>query len=165
MIRDWHENIKTFDIPIVSVYRIDSNLSNDIEISSWSSQGLSSDEFSVQNAILTLRSSRFPLCIDPQHQALSWIKKREAHNNLRLLNFSDPDFIKILELSMKYGSPVLFQDVDEYIDPIIGNLLEKKFVRKQGQMFAILGGKQILLSMTIKIILLSFPFALSLTIR
>ena len=26
---------------------------------------------------------------------------------------------------MKYGYPVLFQDVDEYIDPVIDNVLEK----------------------------------------
>jgi len=33
--------------------------------------------------------------------------------------------LKQLELAMRYGYPVLFQDVDEYIDPIVDNVLEK----------------------------------------
>lgn len=46
----------------------------------WDSEGLPPDELSVQNGILTTRGSRFPLCIDPQQQALNWIKKREGKN-------------------------------------------------------------------------------------
>lgn len=50
----------------------------------WVSQGLPPDELSVQNGILTTYASRFPLCIDPQQQALHWIKKKEEKNNLRV---------------------------------------------------------------------------------
>lgn len=52
--------------------------------SRWGSQGLPPDELSVQNGILTTRASRFPLCIDPQQQALNWIKRKEEKNNLRV---------------------------------------------------------------------------------
>lgn len=88
------------------------------------------DELSIQNGILTTRASRFPLCIDPQQQALAWIKKREASNNLKILNFSDNDFLKQLEMAIMYGNPVLFQDVDDYIDPVIDNVLEKNIKSK-----------------------------------
>lgn len=50
----------------------------------WGSEGLPPDELSVQNGILTTRGSRFPLCIDPQQQALNWIKKKEENNNLKV---------------------------------------------------------------------------------
>lgn len=50
----------------------------------WVSQGLPPDELSVQNGILTTYSSRFPLCIDPQQQALHWIKKKEENNDLKV---------------------------------------------------------------------------------
>ncbi|CAF4317738.1 unnamed protein product [Rotaria sp. Silwood2] len=47
------------------------------EISEWISHGFPADEFSIQNGILTLQTNRFPFCIDPQLQALLWIKNRE----------------------------------------------------------------------------------------
>ena len=49
----------------------------------WNSEGLPPDELSVQNGVLTTQGSRFPLCIDPQQQALKWIKKKEHNNNLK----------------------------------------------------------------------------------
>ena len=44
---------------------------------------------------------------------------------LQVCTFNDPDFLKQLELAIKYGFPFLFKDVDEYIDPVIDNVLEK----------------------------------------
>lgn len=53
-----------------------------------------------------------------------WIKKREG-SNLKVLSFYDKDYLKQLEMAIIYGFPVLFQDVDDYIDPSIDNVLEK----------------------------------------
>lgn len=50
----------------------------------WNSEGLPPDELSIQNGILTTRASRFPLCIDPQQQALRWIRKKEEQSNLKV---------------------------------------------------------------------------------
>jgi hypothetical protein len=50
----------------------------------WTSEGLPPDDLSIQNGILTIHASRFPLCIDPQQQALNWIKKKEEANNLKV---------------------------------------------------------------------------------
>lgn len=83
------------------------------------------DELSVQNGILTTRASRFPLCIDPQQQAVSWIKRREGKAlEGRCRTFNDSDFLKQLELAIQYGFPFLFENVDEYIDPVIDPVLE-----------------------------------------
>ena len=45
--------------------------------------------------------------------------------HLKVVTFNDPDFLKQLELAIKYGFPILFKDVDEYIDPVIDNVLDK----------------------------------------
>ncbi|KAK1328247.1 hypothetical protein QTO34_011819 [Cnephaeus nilssonii] len=139
----WQRDITERKIPLSFPFRLESLLTDDVEISRWGSQGLPPDELSVQNGILTTRASRFPLCIDPQQQALSWIKRKEEKNNLRVASFNDPDFLKQLEMSIKYGTPFLFHDVDEYIDPVIDNVLEKNIKVSQGRQFIILGDKEV----------------------
>uniref|UniRef100_A0A8C0ZLW2 AAA+ ATPase domain-containing protein n=1 Tax=Castor canadensis TaxID=51338 RepID=A0A8C0ZLW2_CASCN len=139
----WQEDILERDIPLSQPFRLENLLTDDVEISRWGSQGLPPDELSVQNGILTTRASRFPLCIDPQQQALNWIKRKEEKNNLRVASFNDPDFLKQLEMSIKYGTPFLFHDVDEYIDPVIDNVLEKNIKVAQGRQFIILGDKEV----------------------
>ncbi|CAH1993535.1 unnamed protein product [Acanthoscelides obtectus] len=139
----WQDDIMQREIPLSQPYRIESNLTTDVEISTWNSENLPPDELSVQNGILTIRSSRFPLCIDPQQQALNWIKKREEKSNLKVLSFNDPDFLKHLDMSIKYGAPVLFQDVDDYIDPVAENVIQKNVKTVGGRVFVILGDKEV----------------------
>ncbi|KAI5945034.1 Dynein heavy chain 10, axonemal [Manis javanica] len=139
----WQNDILERELPLSQPFRLESLLTDDVEISRWGSQGLPPDELSVQNGILTTRASRFPLCIDPQQQALNWIKRKEEKNNLRVASFNDSDFLKQLEMSIKYGTPFLFQDVDEYIDPVIDNVLEKNIKVSQGRQFIILGDKEV----------------------
>lgn len=125
---NWLTDLKSREIPLADSFTLENMLSTDVEISQWSSEKLPPDELSVQNGILTTKASRFPLCIDPQQQALNWIRKREE-KHLKVLSFNDKDYLKFLETAIRYGNPVLFQDVD-YIDPIIENILEKKVLRK-----------------------------------
>lgn len=140
---DWLEDVCNREIPIRLPFRLDENLTTDVEVSTWSSEGLPPDELSVQNGILTVRASRFPLCIDPQLQAWTWIKKKEQRNNLKCLSFNDADFLKQLEMSIMFAIPVLFEDVDDYIDPVIDNILQKNVQIVSGRKFIILGDKEV----------------------
>ncbi|GAB0196984.1 dynein axonemal heavy chain 10 [Grus japonensis] len=139
----WQEDILSREIPLSQPFRLESLLTNEVEVSRWVSQGLPPDELSIQNGILTTYASRFPLCIDPQQQALHWIKKKEEKNNLRMASFNDPDFLKQLELAIKHGNPFLLHGVDEYIDPVIDNVLEKNIKVAQGRIFIVLGDKEV----------------------
>ena len=83
----------------------------------------------MQNGILTTRASRFALCIDPQMQAVNWIKRREGKKlDGKVMTFNDSDFLKQLELAVQYGLPFLFENLDEYIDPVIDPVLEKNIM-------------------------------------
>ncbi|KAI8916282.1 dynein heavy chain and region D6 of dynein motor-domain-containing protein [Gorgonomyces haynaldii] len=139
----WLSDLASKSVPISENFRIEKILATDVELSRWAQEGLPADELSIQNGILTTKASRFPLCIDPQLQALSWIKKREAQNNLKVSTFNDPDFLKHLEMAITYGFPFLFEDVDEYIDPVIDNLLEKNVRVAGARRFIILGDKEV----------------------
>ncbi|XP_073953503.1 dynein axonemal heavy chain 10-like [Choristoneura fumiferana] len=136
-------DVQARGVPLTLPFTIERNLTNEVEISGWNSEGLPPDELSVQNGILTTRASRFPLCIDPQTQALTWIKKKEAKNNLKVLSFNDPQFLRQLEMAIKYGIPVLFQDVNEYIDPVVDNVLEKNIQTESGRTFVMLGSSEV----------------------
>ncbi|KAI4469012.1 dynein heavy chain [Holotrichia oblita] len=140
---DWQNDIIERKIPLTQPFKLENSLTNDVEISQWTSESLPPDELSVQNGILTARASRFPICIDPQQQALTWIKKREEKNNMKVLSFNDSDFIKHVDMAIKYGTPILFQDIDDYIDPVIDNVLEKKIKVVTGRSFVILGDKEV----------------------
>ncbi|XP_029296329.1 dynein heavy chain 10, axonemal [Cottoperca gobio] len=139
----WVKDVQERGIPLSQPFKVESLLTDEVEISRWGSEGLPPDELSVQNGILTSRGSRFPMCIDPQQQALNWIKKKENKNNLKISSFNDPDFLKQLEMAIKYGFPFLFQDVDEYIDPVIDNVLEKNVKGAEGRQVIMLGDKEV----------------------
>lgn len=46
-------------------------------------------------------------------------------------------------MAIKYGFPFLFQDVDEYIDPVIDNVLEKNVKGAEGRQVIMLGDKEV----------------------
>lgn len=66
-----------------------------------------------------------------------------AYFPFQISSFNDPDFLKQLELAIKFGIPFLFQDVDEYIDPVIDNVLEKNVKGAEGRQVIVLGDKEV----------------------
>lgn len=84
LMEEWQEDAISRKIPLSQPFKPELLLTNDVEISRWTSESLPPDELSIQNGILTTRASRYPLCIDPQQQALNWIRKKEEKNNLKV---------------------------------------------------------------------------------
>ena len=82
--KEWEADIINKNIPKSDPFKIDELLTSDVEVSRWTSEGLPPDELSIENGVLTTQASRYPLCIDPQQQALNWIRKREEPNNLKV---------------------------------------------------------------------------------
>lgn len=74
----WQSDLLTRKVPVTQPFKLESIMTNDVEVTAWASEGLPGDELSIQNGILTTRAARWPLCIDPQMQAVSWVKTREG---------------------------------------------------------------------------------------
>ena len=128
-----YEDVKARNIPVSPSFRLENLLTTDVELGKWASEGLPTDDLSVQNGILTTKASRYPLCIDPQMQAVRWIKQREGKNLIgKIKTFSDADFLKQLELAVKYGLPFLFENVGKHLDPVIDNVLERRITERNG---------------------------------
>jgi dynein heavy chain len=139
----WKVDLVEKEIPNKEDFKLETFLSDDVETSGWASQGLPSDELSIQNGILTTRSSRWPLCIDPQMQAVSWIKTKEAKNGIKILSFNSSDYFKQLEMAIQFGTPVLFENISTELDPMIDPILEKNVVNIAGQDFILFGDKKV----------------------
>lgn len=101
-------------------------------IGDWNIQGLPADSLSIQNGILVTRSSRFSLMIDPQGQALNWIKNMEASNvpSWGQTTLSDPKLKDKLEQCMSDGLALIITGVEEEIDPLLDPVMEKQFIIK-----------------------------------
>merc|ERR1719421_2101623 len=139
----WEPDVREKKISMSEPYDLRKLLTSDVETARWASEGLPQDVLSIQNGILTTRSSRYPLCIDPQQQGLAWIKKKEAKANLKICTFNDSDFLKHLEICVNLGFSFLFENVDEYIDPIIDPVLEKNLVKKGNSRTVKIGDKDV----------------------
>lgn len=143
LVNNWQTDVLEKKIPFSQPFKLESMLTNDVEISKWTSESLPPDELSIQNGILTSQATRYPLCIDPQQQAFNWIKKKEEKNNLKISTFNNSDFLKQLELAIKFGYPFMFKDVDEYIDPVIDSVLDKNIKGTGNKQTIMLGDKEV----------------------
>ena len=143
LYEDWYKDILENAINCTDNLTVQLRLTDEVEKTNWIAEGLPSDELSIQNGILTTRAVRFPLCVDPQMQAVRWIKNREASNGLDILSFKRLDFMRKVTGAIQYGKPILFEAVDEQLDPRIDPVLDKGFTIEAGQKLFKIGEEKI----------------------
>eukprot|EP00792_Barthelona_sp_PAP020_P009037 TRINITY_DN3265_c0_g2_i1.p1 TRINITY_DN3265_c0_g2~~TRINITY_DN3265_c0_g2_i1.p1 ORF type:complete len:4670 (+),score=1289.10 TRINITY_DN3265_c0_g2_i1:29-14038(+) len=143
LLKKWSENILNAHINCSSNFKLIDFLVEPTIVRSWNIQGLPSDNFSIENGILVQKSVRWPLMIDPQSQANKWIRNLEEDNSLKILTLSANSFVRDLEMAIRYGDPVLLENVGEEIDPILNPILNRDFIIEGGITKIRLGDKLI----------------------
>ena len=63
----------------------------------------------------------------------------EKKNKLSIIKLSDANYIRTLENSIQFGSPVLLENVAEELDPVLEPILQKLTFRQQGVDYIRLG--------------------------
>lgn len=76
-------------------------------------------------------------------QAVSWIKAKEAKHNMKLLTFNQSDYMKQLEMALRFGNPVLFENISTEIDPLLDPILEKNIINKAGVQYIPVGDQEV----------------------
>ena len=98
-------------IPMDKSYDLVNFLVDSTEVRDWQQAGLPGDDFSRENGCIVMCGSRYPLMIDPQQQAIKWVKRMERDNGLKVIDQKQPDFQKTVEYAVQFGCPLLLQDV------------------------------------------------------
>ena len=128
--RDFYGDCTKRGIPITENLDVTRFLVDESEIGEWNLQGLPTDELSIQNGIMVTRATRYPVLVDPQGQGISWIKNREECNMLRVTSLGEKMFRNHLEDSLTYGKPMLIENIEEELDPVLDPVLEKRVIKK-----------------------------------
>ncbi|XP_032136290.1 dynein heavy chain 2, axonemal isoform X3 [Sapajus apella] len=139
----WIRKIWELQVPCSPSFAIENFLSNPTKVRDWNIQGLPSDAFSTENGIIVTRGNRWALMIDPQAQALKWIKNMEGSQGLKIIDLQMSDYLRILENAIQFGYPVLLQNVPEYLDPTLNPVLNKSVARIGGRLLMRLGDKEV----------------------
>ncbi|XP_048221841.1 dynein axonemal heavy chain 2 isoform X1 [Perognathus longimembris pacificus] len=139
----WIRKIWELQVPCSPRFAIDTFLTNPTKVRDWNIQGLPSDAFSTENGIIVTRGNRWALMIDPQAQALKWIKNMEGGQGLRIIDLQMMDYLRVLEKAIQFGFPVLLQNVQEYLDPSLNPVLNKSVSRIGGRLLMRIGEKEV----------------------
>lgn len=113
-------------------------LSKPAERLSWEQEGLPTDDLCVENAIIMMNYNRYPLVIDPSDQAPGFIVEHFKQQKIQKTSFNDDGFMKHLETAIRFGLPLLVQDVEK-IDPVLNSVLNKEVQKAGGRVLIRVG--------------------------
>ncbi|KAM9852784.1 cytoplasmic dynein 2 heavy chain 1 isoform 4-T4 [Aulostomus maculatus] len=115
----------------------------------WKSQGLPSDDLSMENALvilqinaLKLRSVACPFLIDPSSRATEWLRTHLQQHRLEVINQQDSNFMTSLELAVRFGKTLIIQEMDG-VEPVLYPLLRRDFIA-QGPRYVVQIGDKVI---------------------
>ncbi|OQR88006.1 dynein heavy chain [Achlya hypogyna] len=103
-------------------------LTNDAEIAEWNTQRLPADRVSTENGAIvvnTVAMGRRPLIIDPQLQAIAWIREKEAPFNLQIVRIGQKYWIDKLKTALGTKTAFLIENLGEKIDAILAPVIQR----------------------------------------
>ncbi|KAJ9474533.1 putative Dynein heavy chain, cytoplasmic (putative) [Pseudozyma hubeiensis] len=138
----WSDHLREAEIKFKPELSFADYLSTADERLEWQAKSLPADTLCTENAIMLKRWNRYPLIIDPSGQAVEFLLNEYKVQKLTVSSFLDEAFLKALESSLRFGNPLLIQDV-EYLDPILNPVLNKELRRTGGRVLIRLGSQDI----------------------
>ncbi|CAF1013145.1 unnamed protein product, partial [Didymodactylos carnosus] len=99
-------------------------LSTESEQLIWKSAGLPSDDLSMENAVVILRSKLCPFLVDPSSRATEWLKTHLKDKKVEVINQQDSNFTTQLELAVRFGKTLIVQEVDG-VEPVLYPVLRQ----------------------------------------
>ncbi|OZJ04271.1 hypothetical protein BZG36_02479 [Bifiguratus adelaidae] len=142
LVSKWMEHLGRAGIQFKPELSLTDYLSTADERLLWQNNALPADDLCVENAVMLSRFNRYPLIIDPSGQATTYLVNQFKERKLTITSFLDDAFLKNLESALRFGNPILIQDV-EHLDPILNAVLNKELRRTGGRVLIRLGNQDI----------------------
>jgi dynein heavy chain 1 len=142
MRREWTEHLGEAGISFKSDLALAEFLSTADERLEWQSSALPADSLCVENAVMLKRYNRYPLVVDPTGQATAFLQNAYRDRKITVTSFLDESFLKNLESALRFGNPLLIQDV-ENLDPILNSVLNRELRRTGGRVLIRIGNQDI----------------------
>lgn len=105
-------------------------LTNDGKNAKMISEGLPADRISIENGSVISNCKRWPLLIDPQTQAIKWLRNKEADNGLEVFQLNQKGWQRKVEQAMTNGKTIIVEnlgvEIDATMDPVLGRAVYKK---------------------------------------
>eukprot|EP01133_Synstelium_polycarpum_P001082 gene1082-1226_t len=142
LMRKWMDRLEAVGIKFKPELSVPDFLARPEERLAWHANALPADDLCVENAIMLTRFNRYPLVIDPSGQAMEFLMNQFASKKITKTSFLDASFMKNLESALRFGCPLLVQDV-ENIDPVLNPVLNKEIRKKGGRILIRLGDQDV----------------------
>merc|ERR1711871_1506234 len=118
-------------------------ITTDAQNAKMNSEGLPSDRISLESGAIVVACKRWPLIIDPQQQAIKWLRKREEKNNLDVVQLTQPRWLNRMGAAIQNGYTVIIENVTEDIDSTLDPVLSRAVYRKGRSYYLRLGGEEV----------------------
>lgn len=142
LILNWISCVEMHNIPFTRGFDFADFMAGAAVARQWQINGLPTDKFSTENGVFVTKGIRWSLNIDPQTQAMNWIKKTEG-DSLVIADFKDANYIKKIEVGVQHGRQVLMCDVGEVMDPVLDNILMKSLIQIGKNSYVKVGDKEL----------------------
>ncbi|BFZ12081.1 hypothetical protein BsWGS_15120 [Bradybaena similaris] len=138
LVNSWVSMCQHMHVPISKDFDLINNIVDANQVMKWYNYGLPSDRLSLENATFVTKARKWPLLIDPQGQALKWIREMEGPH-LKIVAGSDSNIMQTVEAAIKVGAPCLLKDVGEELDPALRPVLLQETFSRGGQQIMKIG--------------------------
>ncbi|XP_067943512.1 dynein axonemal heavy chain 6-like [Watersipora subatra] len=142
MMEGWTKQCQLRQLPLSKGYDFVKDMAVQNQVLHWHTEGLPQDGHSVENAIIIKSSFKWPLLIDPQGQALHWIKETEG-SSLIVAQADDPNYMRSMERALRVGDPIVLTKVTEELDPSLRPILLRDTFTRGGHEIITLGETEI----------------------
>ena len=142
LMRSWQQMLRDDGLKFRVELAVTEYLSTPAERVLWAAHRLPADELCSQNAVILKHHSRYPLVIDPSGQAVEFLFSLHRDRRAEKTTFEDSAFLKTLEKCLRFGLPLLVENVVR-VEPLLNSLLNKEVMRQGGRALVRVGDQEI----------------------